>query len=130
MTENGRKPIANDPFVDEFRTWVETESHHRRFWIARIDGAAVGMVNLLVFDRMPAPGGASGGWGYLCNMYIDAAHRNAGLGADLAAALLSHADEIGLERVVLKPSERSRPFYGSLGFNHADDMLLVRQHPG
>ena len=124
MTEQGRTAAADDPFDDDFTKWVIQESLARRFWIARVAGHAVGMVNLLVFDRMPAPGGPSGGWGYLCNMFVDELHRNAGIGAIMAEALLSYADDQGLERVVLSPSERSRPFYASLGFEPASNLLL------
>ena len=128
MTEQGRVAVADDPFDDEFADWVIRESLARRFWIARVEGKAVGMVNLLVFDRMPAPGGPSGGWGYLCNMFVDEQHRNGGIGAVMAEALLAYADDHGLERVVLSPSERSRPFYASLGFEPASNLLL-RQSP-
>lgn len=122
--EQGRLPSADDPFPDDFRTWVTQQASSRRFWIASVAGDPVGMVNLLVFDRMPTTGKASGGWGYLCNMFVDLDHRNAGLGARLAEVLLDYADRTGLERVVLSPSERSRPFYGSLGFAPATNLLL------
>lgn len=123
-TEQGRTPLPDDPFDVEFATWVAHESAVRQFWIARVDEAAIGMVNLLVFDRMPVIGSPSGGWGYLCNMYVDEQHRSGGIGAVLAGELLSYADEVGLERVVLSPSERSRPFYASLGFSPASNLLL------
>lgn len=123
-TEQGRTPLSDDPFDVEFAAWVIHESAARRFWIARVDGAAVGMVNLLVFDRMPVIGSPSGGWGYLCNMYVDEQHRSGGIGAVLAGELLTYADAAGLERVVLSPSERSRPFYASLGFAPAANLLL------
>jgi len=126
--EQGRKPSDNDPFDTEFAEWVQRESAGRRFWVARVDEEPVGMVNLLIFDRMPTVGKPSGGWGYLCNMYVDETHRNAGLGAELATAVLRYADDQGLERVVLSPSERSRPFYASLGFQAASQ-LLVRPAP-
>ena len=122
--EQGRVSQADDPFVDNFRAWIGRESQARRFWIASVNSAPVGMVNLLVFDRMPTVAIPAGRWGYLCNMYVDQEHRNVGLGARLAAALLSHADSIELERVVLSPSERSRPFYASLGFAPASNLLL------
>jgi len=122
--EQGRMLSDGDPFVDDFGTWVAQEAPGRRFWVASVDGEPVGMVNLLVFDRMPTVGKPAGGWGYLCNMYVDQAHRNAGLGARLAAAVLDYADDTGLERVVLSPSERSRPFYASLGFAPASNLLL------
>lgn len=122
--EQGRVANADDPFDSDFRAWLERESLGRRFWIASVNAAPVGMVNLLMFERMPTVGKPAGGWGYLCNMYVDLAHRNAGVGARLAAAVLHHADAAGLERVVLSPSERSRPFYASLGFAPASNLLL------
>ena len=128
--ERDRVALPGTPEREEFRAtyqaWLQREVPHREFWIARVSSKPVGMVNLLMFERMPAVGKSAGGWGYLCNMFVDDAHRNAGVGALLAADLLDYADEQGLERVVLKPSERSRPFYASLGFNTADNMLLVR----
>ena len=123
-TEQDRALLDDDPFEQDFADWLGRQSAHRRFWIVRVDGEPAGMVNLLVFDRMPTIGSPSGGWGYLCNMYVDSSHRNRGLGAQLAAALLEHADAIGLERIVLSPTERSRPFYASLGFNPASNLLL------
>ncbi len=122
--EQDRPLMAGDTFAADFTAWVARESDHRRFWLALNDDVAVGMVNLLVFDRMPTVGKLSGGWGYLCNMYVHQQGRNLGLGAQLATAVLDHADALGLERVVLSPSERSRPFYASLGFAPASNLLL------
>ena len=122
--EQGRTPHSGDPFRDDFTQWVRHESSSRRFWLASVASEPVGMVNLLVFDRMPTVGKPGGGWGYLCNMYVDQTHRSAGLGARLAEAVLDHADTTGLERVVLNPTERSRPFYSSLGFAPASNLLL------
>ena len=127
--EQDRPLVPGDPFVDDLRTWLEREASHRQFWLIRLNDQPVGMVNLLVFDRMPTVGIPGGGWGYLCNMFVDTDHRNGGLGARLAEAVLAYADTTGLERVVLSPSERSRPFYGSLGFTTADK-LLVRTRSG
>ena len=122
--EQGRALSEGDSFESDLADWVAREAHSRRFWLAWVDGAPVGMVNLLMFRRMPTVGRPAGGWGYLCNMYVDEAHRNDGLGSALAQALLDFADEQGLERVVLSPTERSRPFYASLGFGAADNLLL------
>lgn len=122
--EQGRSLDTGDSFPHEFAAWLDREQTSRKFWIASMNDAPIGMVNLLVFDRMPTVGRPSGGWGYLCNMFVDEANRNRGLGAQLAGALLDYADSIGLERVVLSPSERSRPFYATLGFGPADNLLV------
>lgn len=122
--EQGRPREPGDPFDDDLHNWFMRERDHREFWIAYVDSKPVGMINLFVFDRMPTVGKPGGGWGYLCNMYVDEEHRSSGIGALLADALLRHADDNGLERVVLSPSERSRPFYARLGFDPAVNLLL------
>lgn len=115
-------------FSDVFQTWVDKETDGRVFWIARRDGRPIGMVNLVLFDRMPVPGRPSGGWGYLSNMFVVGPERNRGVGEQLVAALVEYGDQLGLERIVLKPSVRSVPFYQRNGFSPAHE-LLVRERP-
>lgn len=120
-------PQPDPEFSGRFEQWFRTEIRHRTFWLATIDGTAVGMVNLLTFTRMPTPGRPGGGWGYLGNMYVAEAHRTAGIGRLLLDALVSHANAEGLERVVLKPTERSVSFYRRAGFDTANELLLRPQ---
>lgn len=114
----------DDGFADRFRSWYELERRQRTFWIAEVDGEAVGTTNLLRFSRMPRPGTETGGWGYLGNMFVLAQHRNRGIGGALLAAVVAHADEHGLGRIVLNPTERSVPFYRRAGFDDASTLLL------
>jgi GNAT superfamily N-acetyltransferase len=83
------------------------------------------MMNLSVFERMPRPGANPGRWGYIGNAFVLAAHRDQGIGSLLLAAVLAHADSHGFVRVVLRPSQRSVPFYQRAGFA-ANTGLLVR----
>lgn len=120
-----RGAVGLDPgFAERFQTWFDEERRHRTFWLAETAGAVVGMVNLLTFTRMPGPTVDSGRWGCLGNMYVAPEHRNVGVGGQLLAALLAHADAEGFERVVLSPTERSIPFYRRAGFDAADQLLL------
>ncbi len=111
-------------FADRFQTWFDDERRHRTFWLAETADAPVGMVNLLTFTRMPGRSADSGRWGYLGNMYVAPERRNMGVGGQLLATLLAHADAAGFERVVLSPTERSIPFYRRAGFDVADQLLL------
>ncbi|MGQ0432782.1 MAG: GNAT family N-acetyltransferase [Microthrixaceae bacterium] len=118
-------PASRDEqFAARFAEWFETETRHRTFWLAEHGTDAIGMVNLMRFTRMPAPGQDAGGWGYLGNMFVMAEHRNTGVGRQLLDALLTHADACGLARVVLSPTERSIPFYRRAGFDAANQLLL------
>ncbi len=116
-------------FVEPFREWFHAEASRRTFWIARVEGRAVGMVNLMVLDRMPKPEMDSGAWGYLSNMYVQGPHRNQGVGSLLIDALLAYSDHLGLSRVVLNPSARSVPLYRRQGFRPAGDLLLRNGRP-
>ena len=57
---------------------------------------------------------------------VGAEHRDAGLGRLLLDACTSYADERGLARIVLSPTDRSVPFYARAGFVPATS-LMVRQ---
>ena len=124
---------ASEGFVDMFGEWFETELGQRRFWIAErrsVDGRptqAIGMVNLLLFDRMPSEGRPPGRWGYLANMFVREQERNEGVGAALVTAVMDFADERGFEKIVLNPTDRSRPFYARSGFSPAGDGLFIRR---
>ena len=123
--EERRGPAPDPSFPARFRAWYEREAHQRTFWLAVDDDAgAIGMINLLTFERMPGPGADAGRWGYLGNMYVRPEHRDHGVGGALLDALIAHADEHQLERIVLSPSERSIPFYRRAGFDSADTLLL------
>lgn len=121
--ENDRD--LDDAFTERFSSWFEREHDRRVFFIARDEARAIGMVNLVVFERMPSIGGAGGGWGYLSNMYVVPERRGAGVGAALIAALLDVAQAQSLERIVLNPSARSIPLYERHGFR-GDNQLMVR----
>jgi GNAT superfamily N-acetyltransferase len=125
-----RTGIAVDPgYRADFTDWLRREQDQRTFWVAEVDGAAVGMTNLLTFERMPVPGRAAGRWGYLGNMFVLGEHRDVGVGRLLLDAVLAHADRHGLVRVVLSPSDRSVPFYRRAGFGDAVELLLRRRPP-
>ena len=116
---------GDDPGFDElFAAWFARESSRRIVWLAEADGGLVGMMNLVVFERMPRPGRSPSRWGYLGNAFVLAAYRNQGIGGQLLSALLGYADEKGFVRVVLSPSERSVPFYERAGFGPAEALML------
>lgn len=119
-------------FEQELRDWWARESAHRRAWVALVDdvaddvaGEAVGMANLMVFERMPRPGRDAGRWAYVANVWVDPDHRGRGVGRLLVTSALDWCRDQGLVRVVLNPSEMSVPLYTSLGFRPADDLMRV-----
>ena len=123
---SGADVEPDDEFVVRFRDWFMTQRSGRRFWIAWRGLSAIGMVNLSVFERMPSPESPRGAWGYLSNMFVREIARNKGVGNLLLGAVLDYATSEGLVRVVLNPSEKSRPFYGRAGFGPAEGLLFIR----
>lgn len=127
--ENHGGPIDDAGFESRFAEWSERERRQRITWLALEDEDAIGMLNMLVFERMPWPGQHDVAirpdrWGYLANAYVVPAWRNRGVGGALVAACTSYADAEGFARVVLSPSERSVAFYERCGFRPATGLMV------
>ena len=97
--ESAGERIDDDTFEARFDAWFEREQDQRLTWLGEHDGHPVGMLNLLVFTRMPFPARAGDDrptqWGYLANFFVLAEHRAQGLGTRLLQACTAYADEQG-----------------------------------
>ena len=117
---------------DGLAAWYAQESSRRVLRLAEVDGVAVGMMNLAVFERTSRPGRPVSRWGYLANAFVLPEYRNQGIGKRLIMALLDHAASNDFARVVLSPSERSISFYQRAGFGPADELMvrsgIYREH--
>jgi GNAT superfamily N-acetyltransferase len=130
----GIGPIEDPDFEPAFLEWADNERSRRLNWIAEVDGRVVGMLNLVLFTRMPRPvpeaGPAPlGQWGYIANNFVLAELRNAGIGSRMLDAAVAYADEHDFARIVLTPTEQSIPYYSRAGFVPAT-ALLVRPGRG
>lgn len=123
--EQAGRPLEDNGFDEQFAQWYAAESSRRTTFLAEIDGKAVGMVNLTIFERMPRPGRSASRWGYLGNAFVLAEHRSQGIGTALLNTLIAHAQDHGCVRIVLSPTDRSVPFYQRADFGPAA-MLLAR----
>ena len=124
VEEQAGGPVDDPAFEADFEHWLDLEHDRRVTWLATVDDDAVGMVNMMVFHRMPRPGRPPSRWGYLANLFVLPAHRGSGIGARLLAACVEHADDHDFARIVLSPSEQSRPLYERAGFGAADELLV------
>lgn len=61
---------------------------------------------------------------WFAHVYVDAGHRDGGVGRRLLDVALDHARERDYARVVLSPSERSVPFYERAGFAPATSLMV------
>ena len=91
--ENAGAPIEDDGFEQRFDEWLEREQHQRVIWLGFVEDEPVGMLNLLVFTRMPRPGERARPVGLPRELLRPPEHRNSGLGARLLATCTAYADE-------------------------------------
>jgi GNAT superfamily N-acetyltransferase len=124
-TQEWHGSTSDDGYAERFAAWWASEGPRRLTWLAWADAVPVGMVNLAVFERMPAPGRAPSRWGHLGNAYVLPEWRSRGVGTALLTELLAYARSEGFARVVLRPSDRSIPFYRRAGFAAATSLMLT-----
>ena len=124
-TQEWHAATSDDGYEERFAAWWASERGRRLAWLAWADAVPVGMVNLAVFERMPAPGRVPSRWGYLGNAYVRPDWRSRGVGTALLTELLAYARSERFARVVLRPSERSIPLYRRAGFGPATSLLLT-----
>jgi GNAT superfamily N-acetyltransferase len=111
--------FANDALAsDEWRAWVARDGH-----------GLVAAMWLRTVVRVPVPGKRAGPIGYLTNVYVAPAHRNAGLGARMLDLLTGWCRGKGYSEVIVWPTERSRSFYRRGGFVRPDEPLVLRLEP-
>lgn len=122
--EQTPEPLEDPDFEVAYRSWEANNS--RTMFVAELDGTLVGMLNLMVFERMPKPGKKSTCWIYLVNAFVVAAHRNMGVGSRLMDAAIQFSRDIHAARIVLSPSDESQTFYARHGFEPADELLVRR----
>jgi GNAT superfamily N-acetyltransferase len=120
-----REAQPTPEFLATFREWFAREQSSRSWWLAEVDGEAIGMVNVKTFDRMPSPDRPASQWGYLANLYVDPAHRGSGAGGQLISAVVQHARRNNFVRLLLAPSELAAPLYHRHGFRSADELLML-----
>jgi GNAT superfamily N-acetyltransferase len=116
--------LMDDPAFDAvFGEWMDASP--RKFFVADYGGELVGMLNLMIFERMPKPGTESSRWVYLGNAYVLPEFRNAGIGGRLVGASIQFSQSINAVRMVLSPSAESRDFYARLGFEPAAELNIL-----
>jgi GNAT superfamily N-acetyltransferase len=120
-----------DAYVERFARFARSalSSEDWRAWVARVDHGLVGGLWLRTVQRVPVPGKSAGPIGYLTNVYVAPAHRNAGLGAQMLDRVKAWCAEEGFFLVIVWPTERSRSFYRRGGFGRPEEPLVLDVRP-
>lgn len=68
VAEQSGEPLEDPDFERDYRSWEA--NNPGTMFVADLDGSAVGMLNLMAFERMPRPGKKSTCWVYLGNAFV------------------------------------------------------------
>lgn len=122
--------MPDDSFDRTFEAWWRTELPRRTFWLAeagseRTGFTAVGSLNVVEVANMPSPGARPGRWGYVGNAFVLASFADCGVAAALLTEAVEHAKTRRYQRLVLRPTARSTPFYLRYGFTPAMEGMLM-----
>ncbi len=126
-TDDGRVLTegCKQEFTDRYQKHLEESDRDARtvHWLIDDDGVIVGVMTVRIVQKEPSPGKESESWGYLTNSFVIPEKRNRGLGTQLFESIKSWAIDLGLELLIVWPSEASYPFYRRPGFKGRDDPL-------
>jgi GNAT superfamily N-acetyltransferase len=121
--EWGETGIGEAEFAAAFSQWAAEHEGSHRAWLVELDGQAVGMAWLAVVERVPRPGKFSRRGGHLQCVYVVPGNRGNGVGAALVSAVVHEARRLGLDYLVVHPSERSFSLYPRAGFADSPGLL-------
>ncbi|WP_226020386.1 GNAT family N-acetyltransferase [Serratia symbiotica] len=98
-------------------------------FVAEKDEELIGVISLILVNKIPSPYEINGCWGYVTNVYLRPSYRNNGVGKKLLSFVKDHAIADKCELLVVWPSDRSYPFYKRAGFKsekrEQDPLVLV-----
>jgi GNAT superfamily N-acetyltransferase len=122
-TERGEYGLTEPEFEAAFTEWWAGRQGGHTAYLAEVDGDAVGMAWLAVFDRIPQPQRLERLAGNVQSVYVLEEFRSLGVGKALVEAVIAEAKTRGLGYLIVHPSERAYPLYQRLGFAETDQIL-------
>jgi GNAT superfamily N-acetyltransferase len=124
--EMGERGMSEEAFISAFTAWYTDHLEDHQAFIAEVDGRAVGMACLAIFDRVPGPLRFVRLAGLVQSVYVIAEVRDQGVGRVLVEAVIAEARDRKLDFLIVHPSERAFPLYRRLGFAVTDTLLHLQ----
>jgi GNAT superfamily N-acetyltransferase len=90
-------------------------------WIAECDGAIVGSTYAVFWQRLPYPG--SSRHAEIAGVFVEPAYRGRGIASELVRETLGAAQAMGVRKIVLHATERTRALYERFGFTSGSEMV-------
>ena len=114
--ERGESGLSEVELLDAMTRWFGEHQESNLAWLAERDSKPVGMAWLAIVPRLPSPAAPVRLAGNVQSVYVKAAHRGHGLGAQLIEAIVAESRQRGLEYMYLHSSEKAVPLYRRAGF--------------
>ena len=92
-------------------------------WVVENEGRIISHANVIIAQKIPRPGKTIRKWGRLSTVRTIPEFRNQGIGSALIEKIKSWSYELGLEELLVGPSERSVPFYERAGFKNENEIM-------
>lgn len=124
-----------EAFLDRCRSWMRARldpgERGWRCWVTEAEGRIVGHVWLRQVPKVPNPVREAETHAYLTNTYVEPGLRGRGLGSALVEVAVDGCRKVGVDSVILWPTDASRPLYRRIGFEPAgDDLFELRLDAG
>lgn len=121
-------------FVGSIRTWLEAEGEARITLMASVGSQPIGMISMLEYRGMPAPGAPSSRWGYVDHLFVRDDERRQGVGTALISETVAIADARDYPKLLVSPNAVALSLFHRLGFMLMDELgpegiLLFRPRP-
>jgi ribosomal protein S18 acetylase RimI-like enzyme len=92
-------------------------------WVAECSGEIVASAYAVFWQRLPYPG--SSRHAEIAGVYVQPAYRGRGIASELVREAVAAAAAMGVRKIVLHPTERSRALYEKCGFKNGSEMVLA-----
>lgn len=94
-------------------------------WVAEQMGRLIGNIYVETIAKVPRPGRFNARYGYVTNVYIDAASRGQRIGTALLKQVIAWAQEQNLEFLIVWLAEDSINYYERCGFTPVSDAMQL-----
>lgn len=118
----GREP--NESLIDANAAYLEHTGTYD-FYVAEMDGEAVGCGAVCYSREMPSPGNPSGRNGFLVNIFVTDDVAGRGVARAIVGALVERARFKGCDKIFLEATPVAREICDDIRFRNFDGLMVL-----